>query len=114
MKAIALANGQTSTAEDKWYPANMFQAYTSTFNGNARKAVGFTGGFNTLQIGNIIYTKPTGSAENGGTYPNWIEGGGDGLFYGFVPNKTELLPFAAQSAGHPLVDNPNLSQLPGY
>lgn len=111
---IVTAHGQTVAPDDKWYPTNMFQAYTSTFNGNARKAVGFTGGFNTLQIGNIIYTKPTGSAENGGTYPNWIEGGGDGLFYGFVPNKTELLPFAAQSAGHPLVDNPNLSQLPGY
>lgn len=114
LKSIALANGQTSTAEDKWYPVNMFQAYTSTFNGNARKAIGFVEGFNALQIGNIIYTKPTGSAENGGTYPNWIEGGGDGLFYGFVPNKTELLPFAAASAGHPLVDNPNLTQLPGY
>lgn len=114
LKSIALANGQTSTAEDKWYPVNMFQAYTSTFNGNARKAVGFVEGFNALQIGNIIYTKPTGSAENGGTYPNWIDGGGDGLFYGFVPNKTELLPFAAASAGHPLVDNPNLTQLPGY
>lgn len=114
LKNIAAANGQTSTAEDKWYPANMFQAYTSTFNGNARKAVGFVEGFNALQIGNIIYTKPTGSFENGGNYPNWIEGGGDGLFYGFVPNKTELLPFAAASAGHPLIDNPNLTQLPGY
>lgn len=114
LKAIALANGQTSITDDKWYPVNMFQAYTSTFNGNARKAVGFVEGFNQLQIGNIIYTKPTGSAENGGTYPNWIEGGGDGLFYGFVPNKTELLPFAAASAGHPLIDNPNLTQLPGY
>ncbi|WP_027378966.1 RagB/SusD family nutrient uptake outer membrane protein [Chryseobacterium daeguense] len=114
LAAIVTAHGQTVAAGDKWYPVNMFQAYTSTFNGNARKAVGFTGGFNALQIGNIIYTKPTGSAENGGTYPNWIEGGGDGLFYGFVPNKTELLPFAAASAGHPLVDNPNLTQLPGY
>ncbi|KUJ56824.1 hypothetical protein AR686_09750 [Chryseobacterium aquaticum subsp. greenlandense] len=114
LRSIATANGQTTTVDDKWYPVNMFQAYTSTFNGNARKAVGFTGGFNALQIGNIIYTKPTGSFENGGVYPNWIEGGGDGLFYGFVPNKTELLPFAAASAGHPLVDNPNLTQLPGY
>jgi hypothetical protein len=114
LKAIASANGQTSTTDDKWYPTRMFEAYTSTFNGNARKAVGFTAGFNTLQVGAIIYTKPTGSAENGGTYPNWIEGGGDGLFYGFVPNKTELLPFAAASAGHPLIDNPNLTQLPGY
>lgn len=114
LKGIAAANGQTSTTDDKWYPARMFEAYTSTFNGNARKAVGFTGGFNGLQIGAIIFTKPTGSAENGGTYPNWIEGGGDGLFYGFQANKTELLPFANQSAGHPMIDNPNLTQLPGY
>ncbi len=114
LRAIVTAHGQTTTTEEKWYPTNMFQAYTSTFNGNARKAAGFLAGFNQLQIGNIIYTKPTGSAENGGAYPNWIEGGGDGLFYGFVPNKTELLPFAAASAGHPLIDNPNLTQLPGY
>jgi len=114
LASIVTAHGQTVAAGDKWYPTKMFEAYTSTFNGNARKAVGFTGGFNAIQVGAIIYTKPTGSAENGGVYPNWIEGGGDGLFYGFVPNKTELLPFAAQSAGHPLVDNPNLTQLPGY
>ncbi|SDR15506.1 Starch-binding associating with outer membrane [Chryseobacterium soldanellicola] len=114
LAAIATAHGQTVLPTDKWYPTKMFEAYTSTFNGNARKAAGFLAGFNQLQIGNIIYTKPTGSAENGGTYPNWIEGGGDGLFYGFVPNKTELLPFAAAAAGHPLVDNPNLTQLPGY
>lgn len=111
---IVIAHGQTVAAGDKWYPTKMFEAYTSTFNGNARKAVGFTGGFNAIQVGAIIYTKPTGSAENGGTYPNWIEGGGDGLFYGFVPNKTELLPFASSSAGHPMVDNPSLTQLPGY
>ncbi|GAA5089682.1 hypothetical protein GCM10023210_14810 [Chryseobacterium ginsengisoli] len=114
LASIVTAHGQTVAAGDKWYPTKMFEAYTSTFNGNARKAVGFTGGFNAIQVGAIIYTKPTGSAENGGTYPNWIEGGGEGLFYGFVPNKTELLPFASASAGHPLVDNPNLTQLPGY
>lgn len=114
LRSIATANGQTVAADDKFYPANMFQAYTSTFNGNARKAAGFTGGFNALQIGAIIYTKPTASSENGGKYPDWIEGNGDGLFYGFVPNKTELLPFASASAGHPMVDNPNLTQLPGY
>nr|WP_302829791.1 RagB/SusD family nutrient uptake outer membrane protein [uncultured Bacteroides sp.] len=101
---------------DKWYPVNMFEAYTSTFNGNARKAVGFTTGYNALQIGNIIYTKPTGSAENGGKYPDWIEAadGSDGLYYGFEKNKCELLPFASKSAGHPMVDNPNLTQHPGY
>ncbi len=114
LRGIATANGLAATTDDKFYPANMFQAYTSAFNGNARKAAGFLSGFNALQIGAIIYTKPTGSFENGGKYPDWIEGNGDGLFYGFVPNKTELLPFASQAAGHPMVDNPNLTQLPGY
>ncbi len=94
----------------------MFEAYTSAYNGSSRKTVGFTSGFNTLQIGAIIYTKPTGSAENGGTYPNWIQAadGTDGLYYGFKPNQTELLPFANKSAGHPLIDNPNLTQHPAY
>ncbi|MCI3935826.1 RagB/SusD family nutrient uptake outer membrane protein [Chryseobacterium aahli] len=114
LRGIATANGLTVATDDKFYPTNMFQAYTSTFNGNARKAAGFVGGFNQLQIGAIIYTKPTGAFENGGVYPDWIEGNGDGLFYGFVPNKTELLPFASASAGHPMVDNPSLTQLPGY
>jgi hypothetical protein len=114
LRGIATANGMTVATDDKFYPANMFQAYTSTFNGNARKAAGFLGGFNAIQVGAIIYTKPTGSFENGNKYPDWIEGNGDGLFYGFVPNKTELLPFASSSAGHPMIDNPNLTQLPGY
>lgn len=107
---IEVSNG------DKWYPVNMFEAYTSTFNGNSRKMVGFRAGFNTLPIGKIIYTLPTGSAENGGKYPTWIESadGSDGLYYGFQENKSELCPFAAKSPGHPLVDNPNLTQLPGY
>lgn len=107
---IEVSNG------DKWYPVNMFEAYTSTFNGYSRKMVGFRAGFNTLQIGKIIYTLPTGSAENGGKYPTWIESadGSDGLYYGFQENKSELCPFAAKSPGHPLVDNPNLTQLPGY
>ena len=49
-------------------------------------------------------------------YPTWIESadGSDGLYYGFQENKSELCPFAAKSPGHPLVDNPNLTQLPGY
>ena len=112
-----LANhGKTVQTGDKWYPANLFEAYTSTFNGNARKAAGFGKGYNVLQIGNIVYTKPTGSAENGGTYPNWIQApdGSDGLYYGYKENCSELLPFANKSAGHPMVDNPNLTQHPGY
>ncbi|MCD8080819.1 MAG: RagB/SusD family nutrient uptake outer membrane protein [Bacteroides sp.] len=116
LAGILAAHGVTVEAGDKWYPTHMFEAYTSTYNGNARKAVGFTNGFNALQIGNIIYTKPTGSAENGGSYPDWIEAadGSDGLYYGFKENCVELLPFAAQAAGHPMIDNPNLTQHPGY
>lgn len=116
LAAIAVVHGLTSGSDDKWYPVNMFEAYNSSFNVSARKTVGFTNGASALQIGNIIYTKPTGSAENGGTYPNWIEAadGTDGLYYGYEENHCELLPFAAKSAGHPLVDNPNLTQLPGY
>ena len=113
---IVRAHGIAVGGSDKWYPVNMFEAYTSSYNGNARKAVGFSAGFNALQIGNVIYTKPTGSAENGGSYPNWIEAadGSDGLYYGFKENCVELLPFAAQTAGHPMIDNPNLTQHPGY
>jgi starch-binding outer membrane protein, SusD/RagB family len=116
LAAIVKAHGITVTSGDEWYPVAMFEAYTSSFNGNARKAVGFTKGYNTIQVGNIIYTKPTGSAENGGTYPNWIEAsdGSDGLYYGFKKNFSELLPFANTTAGSPMVDNPNLTQLPGY
>lgn len=114
--SIAQAHGFTVAPGEMWYPARMFEAYTSAYNGNSRKTVGFTGGFNVLQIGAIIYTKPTGSAENGGTYPNWIQAsdGSDGLYYGFKANKTELLPFANKSAGHPMIDNPNLTQHPAY
>lgn len=113
---IVKAHGISVDTKDKWYPVNMFEAYTSTYNGNARKSVGFLNGFNALQIGNIIYTKPTGSSENSGKYPNWIAtpDGSDGLYYGFKENCVELLPFAAKSAGHPMVDNPNLTQHPGY
>lgn len=113
---IVKAHGITVADGDKWYPVNMFEAYTSSFNGKSRKAVGFTNGFNALQIGKIIYTQPTGSSENGGSYPNWIEAadGSDGLYYGFKKNCCELLPFANKSAGHPMVDNPNLTQHPGY
>ncbi|NDW12982.1 RagB/SusD family nutrient uptake outer membrane protein [Bacteroides sp. 214] len=113
---IVRAHGITVGDGDKWYPTRMFEAYNSTYNGNCRRTVGFAGGVNALQIGNIIYTKPTGSAENGGTYPNWIQAadGSDGLYYGFKENCVELLPFAAKAAGHPMIDNPNLTQHPGY
>lgn len=116
LKEIVKAHGVEVGNEDKWYPTNMFQAYNSEFNQNAHKVAGFTGGAGALQIGKIIYTMPTGSAENGGKYPNWIEAsdGSDGLYYGYKENQCELFPFAAKSTGHPLVDNKNLTQLPGF
>ncbi|HRN16659.1 MAG TPA: RagB/SusD family nutrient uptake outer membrane protein, partial [Xylanibacter oryzae] len=116
LASVLATHGVTVLSGDKWYPVDMFEAYTSSFNQKGRKAVGFTNGYNTLQIGNIIYTKPTGSAENGGKYPNWIQAsdGSDGLYYGYKENHCELLPFANKSAGHPMVDNPKLTQLPGY
>ena len=94
----------------------MFQAYTSTFNGKGRKVAGFGAGFNALQIGKILYQNPTGSFENGGQYPSWIatSDGSDGIYYGYKENFSELLPLADKTTGHPLVDNPNLTQLPGY
>lgn len=116
VKGIVTAHGVTVASGDQWYPANMFQAYTSSYNGNSRKTVGFAAGFNALQIGAIIYNKTFLRSENGGNYPNWIEApdGSDGLFYGFKENCAELCPFANQSPGHPMVDNPNLTQHPGY
>lgn len=114
LRAIVAAHGQPTSTDDKWYPTQMFEAYTSTFNGNARKAVGFGAGFNVLGMGNNMYAKAFGYTENGNKYPSWVESADDGLFFGFQTNKTELLPFAAASPGHPLIDNPNLTQLPGY
>lgn len=113
---IVRAHGIKVEDGDKWYPCNMFQAYTSTFNGKARKSVGFGAGFNALQIGKILYQKATGSFENKGVYPDWIAApdGSDGIYYGYRENFSELLPLADKTSGHPLVDNPNLTQLPGY
>lgn len=110
------AHGVTIQAGEMWYPINMFEAYNSAFNVKSRKSVGFTNGASSIQVGSVIYTKPTGSVENGGTYPAWIStaDGSDGLYYGYRENHCELLPFANKSAGHPMVDNPNLTQLPGY
>ena len=114
---IVKSHGITIAEGDKWYPTNMFQAYNSAYNKNCKMTVGFTsGGANAIQVGNIIYTKPTSVDENNGEVPAWIYTSDktNGIYYGFEENKCELLPFAAKSAGHPLVDNPNLTQHPGY
>lgn len=111
-KKIAKAHGMDGNAI--WYPCNMFQNWGSTYNRNCRLAAGFKGASNnTVNIGNCIALKNTGFEENGGKYPDWIDGE-HGLFFGYKHNKTELSPFAAKSTGHPLVDNPRLTQLPGY
>lgn len=100
------------TNDGKWYAVNMFQAWTSDYNKARRLDVGFSGeSQNQLQIGMSIYTKPSYkqfTPDNG--IPEWVSD----LFYGYQRNKTELFPFAAKSAGHPLIDNPNLTQHPGY
>ncbi|MCH5239826.1 MAG: RagB/SusD family nutrient uptake outer membrane protein [Muribaculaceae bacterium] len=113
LQEIAASHGKDATAT--WYPCNMFLAWDNTWNKNARIAGGFRQGAenNQILIGNTIAQKPTGFAENGNEYPDWISGP-LGLYFGYKYNQTELSPFANQAAGHPLVDNPRLTQLPGY
>ncbi len=97
-----------------WYVTNMFESWTSTFNKNNRRCGGFSmSAVAQLCIGQSTYTKATGYEENGGSYPEWVAGD-NGLYYAYKKNQTELLPFANSAAGHPMVDNPNLTQLPGY
>lgn len=97
-----------------WYPMNMFEAWNSTYNKNCRRAgAGFSNDMNsTLQIGASCYTKATGKEFNipKNQYPTWV----DQMFYGYEKNRVELFPFANKAAGHPMVDNPNLTQHPGY
>ncbi len=113
LQQIAAAHGKDGTAS--WYVVNMFQPFDNTWNRNSRIAGGFKAGNdnNAILMGMTIATKPTGYAENKNKYPDWIDGK-YGLYFGYVHNKTELSPFSNQTAGHPLVDNPNLTQLPGY
>lgn len=114
---IVKNHGVNVMSTDKWYPIAMFEAYSSQFNMKGQAIAGFSSkARGKLQVGKLIWVQPTGSAENGGHYPDWIEksDGSDGLFYAFKENFSELCPFAAKSTGHPLVDNPNLTQMPGY
>lgn len=113
LQEIAVAHGKDGSAN--WYLTNMFMAWDNTWNKNARIAGGFKMGGENNQIlfGNTIAQKATGFTENKDKYPDWIDGP-FGLFFGYEHNKTELSPFANKAAGHPLVDNPRLTQLPGY
>lgn len=114
VKDVLAAHGITPSDDDVWYSVNMFQAWTSTYNKNCRRCAGYSiQSVAALNIGASVYTKPLGKAENNGSYPDWVAGE-HGVYYGFEKNKTELCPFAAKSAGHPLIDNPNLTQHPAY
>lgn len=113
LQKIAAAHGKDGSAS--WYVCNMFMSWDNVFNRNARIAAGFkSGGENNQQLmGNTIAQKATGYVQNGNKYPDWIDGP-MGLYFGYKHNQTELSPFANKAAGHPLVDNPRLTQLPGY
>lgn len=113
LQKIAAAHGKDGSAS--WYVCNMFMSWDNVFNRNARIAAGFkSGGENNQQLmGNTIAQKATGYVQNGNKYPDWVDGP-MGLYFGYKHNQTELSPFANKAAGHPLVDNPRLTQLPGY
>lgn len=99
------------TYNNDWYPVKMFEQLASTYNTRSRQICGYIV-VNNFGMG-YISGSPTGNAENDGTYPIWIDGD-YGLYYGYKQNFSELSPLAGNSAGHPLFDNPNLTQLPGY
>lgn len=109
-----IANSDTDT---KWYAMRMFEAWNSAYNKGSRQAAGFSADATALLgVGSSYYTLATGREENTqdpGTYPVWIQGP-DRTYCGYERNKVELLPFANISVGHPLIDNPNLKQHPGY
>lgn len=114
VKEVLAAHGITPSDSEVWYTVNMFQAWTSTYNKNSRRCAGYSpAAITALNIGSTVYTKPLASSENNGAYPDWVAGE-YGIYHGFVKNKTEICPFAGKSAGHPLIDNPNLTQHPAY
>lgn len=110
VNAIVAAHG----GEGTYYAIRMFEAYNSDYNSNSRWAAGFNmASIRQINVGTSHYTLNTGRAENGGEYPRWISGD-DAVYYSYKRNHVELLPLANISVGHPLIDNPNLKQLPGY
>ena len=109
-----IANSET---DQQWYVMNMFQPWNSAYNKGSRQAAGFSSdGANALGVGKSYFTMATGREENTvdpGVYPIWIKGE-SATYCGYERNKVELFPFANISVGHPLIDNPNLKQHPGY
>ncbi len=114
LKPVLEAHGVKVGESDIWYAIDMFMGYVSEFNTANRKNIGFT--TDKIHVGVNIANSPTGSAENGNKYPAWIhtDDNSDGIYFAYQKNKVELLPLADATAGHPRVDNPNLSQHPGY
>lgn len=110
MKQIVEAHGYKYNND--WYPTNMFESLQSTYNSRARQICGMLVA-TKFGIGGTVSAEATGKVENGGEYPGWINGE-IGLYYGYKRNQTELAPLAGKSPGHPLIDNPRLTQLPGY
>lgn len=110
VKGIVEARGEKYNND--WYPISLFEPITSDYNTRSRQICG-TVVVGAWGLGSTIATKATGFAENGGSYPEWIDGE-NGLFFGYKKNHSELSPFAGDKTGHPLVDNPRLTQLPGY
>lgn len=118
VNSILAAHGITIGETDpKYYAANMFQAWTSAYNKGSRQAAGYSAeAAASLGVGNSMPARATGRAENTqdpGVYPDWISGDQSTYCY-YKRLHSELLPFANISVGHPLIDNPNLKQLPGY
>lgn len=114
LKPIVEAHGHKWDDKDQWYACNMFEGIVSDFNNLCRQAVGFK--TNKVHIGTNVSESPTGKRYNKDKYPVWIytDDNSDGIYFGFKENCCELLPLADASEGHPRVDNPNLSQHPGY
>lgn len=112
LQAIAKAHGRDDKA--KWYPCNMFENFTKVYNWNGRKLVGIQPNSMGIEYGtNAMAGMPTGYKNNGNKYPKWIDGDVS-IYYWFKSNHSELSPFATNATGKPLVDNPRLTQLPGY
>lgn len=110
VKKIVEAHGYTYNND--WYPINLFLNINHDYNNRSRQICGSVV-IGAWGLGATIATKPVGFAENMNAYPDWIDGE-NGLFFGYSKNKSELSPLAGDKTGHPLVDNPRMTQLPGY
>lgn len=95
-----------------WYPVRLFEAITSDYNTRSRQINGYVV-VSSWGMGSSITQKHTGKEENKGVYPEWIDGD-NGLFFAYRKDFSELSPLAGNLTGHPLIDNPRLTQLPGY